>query len=94
LVHLVEDLDTSLVVADNSDRGGNDAQIRFFERGSNAHRRLGEATINRNGAAEEFRLDRFAALDSERNRSPWMGGPVGSGDRELADGSRGGPDVR
>jgi nuclease S1 len=38
LVHLVEDLHQPLHVGDRGDRGGNDLQLRFFERGTNLHR--------------------------------------------------------
>jgi hypothetical protein len=38
LVHLVEDLHMPMHVGDNSDKGGNRTQIRFFEDGSNMHR--------------------------------------------------------
>jgi nuclease S1 len=38
LVHLVADLHQPLHVGDNSDRGGNLLQVRFFGEGSNLHR--------------------------------------------------------
>jgi S1/P1 Nuclease len=38
LVHLVEDLHMPLHVGENHDKGGNDLQVRWFDRGSNLHR--------------------------------------------------------
>ena len=38
LVHLVEDLHMPLHVGENHDKGGNNLQVRFFDRGSNLHR--------------------------------------------------------
>ncbi len=37
LVHLVEDLHMPLHVGENHDKGGNQLQVRFFDRGSNLH---------------------------------------------------------
>ena len=37
LVHLVEDLHEPLHVGENKDKGGNNLQVRFFDRGSNLH---------------------------------------------------------
>jgi hypothetical protein len=38
LIHLVGDLHQPLHVGDNRDRGGNDTQVRFFDKGSNLHK--------------------------------------------------------
>jgi hypothetical protein len=38
VVHLVGDLHQPLHVGDNHDRGGNDTQVQWFNRGSNMHR--------------------------------------------------------
>ena len=38
LVHLVEDLHMPLHVGENHDKGGNNLQVRWFDRGSNLHR--------------------------------------------------------
>ena len=35
LVHLVEDLHMPMHVGENHDKGGNDLQVRWFDRGSN-----------------------------------------------------------
>ena len=37
LVNVVENLHEPLHVGDNHDRGGNDTQVRFFDRGTNMH---------------------------------------------------------
>ena len=41
LVHFVEDLHMPMHVGENHDQGGNRLQVRFFDRGSNLHSRLG-----------------------------------------------------
>ena len=38
LIHCVEDMHMPMHVGDNHDRGGNDTQVRFFDRGTNMHR--------------------------------------------------------
>ena len=38
LIHFLGDLHQPLHVSDNGDRGGNDTQVQFFDRGSNLHK--------------------------------------------------------
>ena len=38
LVHFLQDMHQPVHVGDRNDRGGNDLQVRFFEKGSNLHR--------------------------------------------------------
>jgi len=38
LVQCIEDLHMPMHVRDNHDRGGNDTQVRFFDRATNMHR--------------------------------------------------------
>jgi hypothetical protein len=38
LIHSVEDMHMPMHVGDNKDKGGNQTQVRFFDRGSNMHR--------------------------------------------------------
>ncbi len=37
LIHCVEDMHMPMHVGDNKDRGGNDTQVRFYDRGANMH---------------------------------------------------------
>jgi hypothetical protein len=37
LLHRIEDLRQPCHVGDNKDKGGNDTQVRWFDRGSNMH---------------------------------------------------------
>ncbi len=37
LIHCVEDMHMPMHVGDNHDRGGNNTQVRFFDRGTNMH---------------------------------------------------------
>jgi nuclease S1 len=76
LVHLVEDLHMPLHVGDNHDRGGNDTQVRFYDRGSNMHRLWDSDMITRAGDSEEFWLNDLAALDTNENRAAWAAGQV------------------
>jgi hypothetical protein len=53
---LVEDIHHPCHVGDNRDRGGNDTQVRFFDRGSNMHRVWDSDIIERAGTTEAIRL--------------------------------------
>ena len=48
-IHCIEDLHMPMHVGDNHDRGGNDTQVRFFDRGSNMHRLWDSDMIERAG---------------------------------------------
>jgi nuclease S1 len=65
-----------LHVGDDYHRGGNDIQIRFFDRGSNMHRLWDSDMIAREGDTEEYWLGELSALDTAENRAAWMGGDV------------------
>ena len=54
LAHLIQDLHMPLHVGDNRDRGGNDTQVRFFDRGSDT-RLAGFPGINPSGALCRYR---------------------------------------
>ena len=56
LVHLVGDMHQPCHVGDNHDRGGNDTQIRFFDRGSNMHRLWDSDLIEWNTRSEDVWL--------------------------------------
>ena len=38
LIHCLEDMHMPLHVGDNHDKGGNQTQVRFFDKGTNMHR--------------------------------------------------------
>ena len=76
IVHLVGDLHQPLHVGDNHDRGGNDTQVRWFDRGSNMHRVWDSDLIEWNTRSEDVWLAELAELDTDKNRAPWMGGTV------------------
>lgn len=76
IVHLVGDLQQPLHVGDNLDRGGNDTQVRFFDRGSNLHSVWDSGIIERAGREEDFWLTDLLALDSDTNRLESQRGSV------------------
>lgn len=76
LIHLVEDLHMPLHVGDNHDRGGNDTQVRFFDRGTNMHRLWDGDMIAGAEAAEEKWLAELIAMDTPEARARAMAGTV------------------
>jgi len=56
LIHLVEDPHMPLHVGDNRDKGGNQTQVRFYDRGTNMHRLWDSDMIEREGDDEDFWL--------------------------------------
>jgi nuclease S1 len=76
LIHCVEDMHMPLHVGDNHDRGGNDTQVRFFDRGTNMHRLWDSDMIQRSGNSEAFWLADLAALDTPEARPVAMKGTV------------------
>jgi hypothetical protein len=51
-------------VGDNHDRGGNDTQVRFFDRGTNMHRLWDSDMIERVSKDEEYWLKELSVLPS------------------------------
>jgi S1/P1 Nuclease len=49
LIHCLEDMHQPCHVGDNSDKGGNQTQVRWFDRGSNMHRVWDSGIIERAG---------------------------------------------
>jgi hypothetical protein len=76
LVHCVQDLHMPMHVGDNHDRGGNDTQIRFYDRGSNMHRLWDNDIIEHVSRSEDFWLADLTKLDTAENRAAWVGGSV------------------
>jgi S1/P1 Nuclease len=63
-------------VGDNSDKGGNQTQVRFYEKGSNMHRLWDSDMIERTSKDEQFWLTDLAALDTPEARDAAMKGTV------------------
>jgi hypothetical protein len=76
LIHCVEDLHMPCHVGDNHDKGGNQTQVRFFDKGSNVHRLWDSDMIERTSKNEEYWLNDLAALDSPEARQEAMKGTV------------------
>jgi hypothetical protein len=74
LIHCVEDMHMPMHVGDNHDRGGNDTQVRWFDRGSNMHRVWDSDLVEWNTKSEDIWLRELAELDTPENREAWMGG--------------------
>jgi hypothetical protein len=64
LVHLVRDLHMPMHVGDNHDKGGNDTQVRWFDRGSNMHRVWDSGIIDHAGRGEDGWLADLIAMDT------------------------------
>jgi nuclease S1 len=74
LIHCVEDMHQPCHVGDNGDKGGNQTQVRWFDRGNNMHRVWDSGIIERAGNTEEFWIADLAALDTPESRAAWMSG--------------------
>jgi hypothetical protein len=85
LVHLVEDLHQPLHVGDRSDRGGNDLQVQFFDRGTNLHRLWDEDIVERHATDESTWVAELDALAKSDAARAWSKGTVESwADESLA----------
>ena len=76
LIHCIEDLHQPLHVGDNHDKGGNQTQVRFYNRGTNMHRLWDSDMIERAGDGEDFWLADLAPLDTPEHREAAMRGTV------------------
>ena len=76
LIHCVEDMHMPLHVGDNGDKGGNQTQVRFFDRGTNMHRLWDSDMIEWNTRSEDVWLAELAELDSPEARAMTMRGAV------------------
>jgi hypothetical protein len=76
LVHLVEDLHMPLHVGENRDKGGNNLQVRWFDRGSNLHRVWDSGIIDHAGRGEDGWLADLIAMDTDEARRQFQGGSV------------------
>ena len=56
-IHSVEDMHMPMHVGDNHDRGGNDTQVRCFDRGTNMHGLWDGGVIERMSRSEDYWLN-------------------------------------
>jgi nuclease S1 len=76
LIHCVEDMHMPLHVGDNHDRGGNDTQVRFYDRGTNMHGLWDTGRIERVSKDEEHWVKELTVLPSLQSRDATSGGTV------------------
>jgi nuclease S1 len=76
LIHCIEDLHMPMHVGDNGDKGGNQTQVRFYDRGTNMHALWDTLIIEHVSKSEEFWLGDLASLDTAENLTEWMKGTV------------------
>ncbi len=76
LIHLIEDLHMPMHVGDNRDRGGNDTQLQFFDRGTNMHRLWDSDMIEREASCEECWLEDLAKLGTVEARAQAAQGTI------------------
>ena len=72
LIHLVGDMHMPMHIGDNRDRGGNDTQVRWFDRGSNMHRVWDSGIIDRVHKSEAAWVVDLGELDTVVNRDKAM----------------------
>jgi nuclease S1 len=70
LVHFVQDVHQPLHVGDRKDRGGNDTQVRFFEKGSNLHK-VWDSDLFDRLHDEASLLDRITGLADLESSRGW-----------------------
>ena len=63
-------------VGDNHDKGGNQTQVRFFDRGTNMHRLWDSDMLEHAGSTESFWLTDLADLDTPEDREAALQGSV------------------
>jgi hypothetical protein len=76
LIHCIEDIHMPMHVGDNHDRGGNDTQVRFFDRGTNMHRLWDTDMIERVSMSEYAWLKELAALATPQSPEDALKGSV------------------
>jgi hypothetical protein len=90
LVHCLQDMHQPCHVGDNHDKGGNDTQVRFYDRGTNMHRLWDGDLLSRVSQREEVWLKELATLDTQEARdAAAKGAPEDWATREPAGGQSG-----
>jgi hypothetical protein len=74
VIHLVGDVHQPLHVGDNHDRGGNQVQVRFFNKGSNLHKVWDTDMIERTSHDEDEWLEMLKELDTTDHQKKYMTG--------------------
>src|SRR5262249_3740897 len=76
LIHCIEDMHMPMHVGDNHDRGGNDTQVRFFDRGTNMHKLWDTDLIEWNTRSEDVWLAELAEFATPQRQQSASGGMV------------------
>jgi S1/P1 Nuclease len=76
LIHCIEDLHMPMHVGENHDRGGNDLQVRFFDRGTNMHSLWDTGILARYTDSEEEWLKELTVLASPQSLDSTSAGTV------------------
>jgi hypothetical protein len=76
LVHFVEDMHMPMHVGDNHDRGGNNTQVQFFDRGMNMHSLWDSGMLARVSNDEEYWLKEQTVLPSAQSPDATTKGTV------------------
>lgn len=76
LVHFVGDIHQPLHVGDNDDRGGNQTQIQFFDRGTNLHRVWDSDIMRHIGGSDRVWTDRVRQGITRESAREWSAGTV------------------
>jgi hypothetical protein len=74
LIHFLADLHQPFHAADNDDTGGNQTQVRFFNKGSNLHRLWDSQIIEHKSGNEQDWLRDIKSLATLQNVSGWSKG--------------------
>jgi nuclease S1 len=74
VIHLVGDVHQPLHVGDNGDRGGNQVQVRFFNKGSNLHKVWDTDMIEHTSHDEDEWLNMVKELDTTQNQQKYKSG--------------------
>jgi hypothetical protein len=76
LIHFIEDMHQPCHVGDNHDRGGNDTQVRYFDRGTNMHSRWDGGLLARMSDSEDHWLKELTVLPSAQRPDKGAAGTV------------------
>lgn len=75
-VHFLQDLHQPVHVGDRGDRGGNDLQVRFFERGTNLHRLWDEGLLEHHSEDEAAWVRELEPMAIPEQHRRWCQGTV------------------
>jgi hypothetical protein len=76
VVHLVEDVHQPLHVGGRGDRGGNDLQVRFLDRGTNLHRLWDDGLLELHSNEEAVWVRELEELATPEQSRRWCAGTV------------------